>query len=299
MRTLAQDFLLYLEAELGYSTQTAVSYRYDLRHFFDFRDRHDVDPSADVVTTATVREWIVEMHRRGLSNATVARRLYAVRSFWKYLVELGHASHNPVAKVSVPKREKRLPKYLGAEDLRRLLHASQHSHSTICAFRNYAMMAMLIFTGMRKGELINLRLSDISLQEKVVCVRGKGGKQRVIPMVDEAVQAVKDWLEFRPQVCNHDYLLTTFHGNRIHPSSMQRIWKGILERSGIDHQGVTLHTLRHSTATLLLQSGKCSLLEIQRILGHSRLDTTAIYLHVNEADLRDAVRAHPLAKMEG
>ena len=163
MRTLAQDFLLYLEAELGYSTQTTTSYCYDLRHFFDFLDRHDVAPSADAVTTAVVREWIVEMHRRGLSSATIARHIYALRSFWKYLVELGHASHNPVAKVSVPKREVRLPKYLGADDLRKLLKASQYSHSTFCAFRNHAMMAMLIFTGMRRGELINLRMRDLSL----------------------------------------------------------------------------------------------------------------------------------------
>ncbi len=282
MRTLAQDFLLYLEAELGYSTQTTTSYCYDLPHFFDFLDRHDVAPSADAVTTAVVREWIVEMHRRGLSSATIARHLYALRSFWKYLVELGHASPNPVAKV------------LGPEDLRRLLEASQHSHSTFSAFRNHAMMAMLIFTGMRRGELINLRRGDVSLTERAVTVRGKGNKMRVVPLVDQAVDAVRDWLEFRPADCKHDYLFATAHGNRIHPSRMQRIWKGILGRSGVEQDGVTLHTLRHSMATLLLQSGECSLVEIQRILGHSRLDTTAIYLHVNDAELRSAVGSHPL-----
>ena len=86
MRTLAQDFLLYLEAELGYSKQTAISYGYDLRYFFEFLDRHDVDPSADAVTTATVREWIVEMHRGGLSSATVARRLLACPHKWYHLL---------------------------------------------------------------------------------------------------------------------------------------------------------------------------------------------------------------------
>jgi len=296
MRTLAQDFLLYLEAELGYSTQTTTSYCYDLRHFFDFLDRHDVAPSPDAVTTAVVREWIVEMHRRGLSSATIARHIYALRSFWKYLVELDHASHNPVAKVSAPKREVRLPKYLGADELRKLLEAAQRSPSVFCSFRNYAMMAMLIFTGMRRGELINLRTTDVALVERAVTVRGKGNKMRVIPLVDQVVDAVRDWLEFRPADCKHDYLFTTAHGNRIHPSRMQRIWKGILRRSGIQQEGVSLHTLRHSMATLLLQSGRCSLVEIQRILGHSRLDTTAIYLHVNDAELREAVNAHPLSQ---
>ncbi len=287
---------MYLEAELGYSKQTAISYGYDLRYFFEFLDRHDVAPSADAVTTATVREWIVEMHRGGLSSATVARRLYALRSFWKYLRELDLVQHDPLAKVSVPKREQRLPKYLGADDLRKLLEASQHSHSTFCAFRNHAMIAMLIFTGMRRGELINLRRADVALVERAVTVRGKGNKMRAIPLVDEVVDAVRDWLEFRPADCKHDYLFTTAHRNRIHPSRMQRIWKGILGRSGIQQEGVSLHTLRHSMATLLLQSGQCSLVEIQRILGHSRLDTTAIYLHVNDAELRDAVNAHPLTQ---
>ena len=156
------------------------------------------------------------------------------------------------------------------------------------------MMSMLIFTGMRRGELINLRLGDISLTKRTVQVFGKGGKSRVIPLVDQLVQALSDWLEFRPTCCKHDYLFSTFHGNRIHPSGMQRIWADILEKSGLSTEGVTLHTLRHSMATLLLLSGKCSLVEIQQILGHSRLDTTAIYLHVGGIQLRQAVEAHPL-----
>ena len=157
------------------------------------------------------------------------------------------------------------------------------------------MMAMLIFTGMRRGELINLKMGDVSLTERSVTVRGKGGKMRVIPLVDEVLEPARDWLELRPEECGHDYLFTTTHGNRIYPSRVQRIWKGILAQSGIEQDGVSLHTLRHSMATLLLQSGQCSLVEIQRILGHSRLDTTAIHLHVNEGELRNAVGCHPLA----
>ena len=157
------------------------------------------------------------------------------------------------------------------------------------------MMATLIFTGVRRGELINLRVGDVSLREGTVRVMGKGSKMRVIPLVDQAIEAIRDWLEFRREQCDHNFLFTTTHDNRIYPSRMQRIWKSILERADIDNDGVTLHTLRHSMATLLLQSGQCSLVEIQKILGHSRLDTTAVYLHVCDGDLRDAVQAHPLA----
>jgi len=190
---------------------TASTYCHNLRHFLDFLQREGVDSKVESVTTALVRKWVVAMHHYGLSHSTVARHLYALRSFWHYLHQCGHAEQDPVSDVSVPKRQQRVPKYLGADDLRRLLDAAQRSPSVFCGFRNYAMMTTLIFTGMRRAELISL------------------------------------------------------------------------------------HTLRHSMATLLLQSGQCTLVEIQRILGHSRLDTTAIYLHVTEGELRKAVRAHPLA----
>ena len=296
METIAQDFALYLEAERGYSPLTAKSYCYDLGTFFDYMAGDGVAATVDAATVSRIRGWVVQMHRRGLSKSTIARRLHGLRSFWSYLVACGHADTDPVREVSVPKRERKLPKYLPAEDLEELLEASQHSHSVFCGFRNYAMMCVLVFTGMRRGELIGLRTGDLSLDERVVRIRGKGSKERLVPLVGRAVDALSDWLEFRAQDCRHDYLFTTTHGNRIHPSRMQRIWRGILERTEISDDGVSLHTIRHSTATLLLQSGEASLPEIQRILGHSRLDTTAIYLHVTDSGLRDAVSAHPLAK---
>ena len=295
MKTIAQDFALYLEAEKGYSPLTARSYCYDLGTFFEYLAGESVECAVEEVTVSRVRGWVVDMHRRGMSKATVGRRLYGLRSFWSYLLECGYTATDPVREVSVPKREQKLPKYLPAEDLEELLQASQQSHSVLCAFRNYAMMSTLIFTGMRRGELINLRTGDLSLSDGMVKVRGKGSKERMIPLVGRAVDAIADWLEFRPEDCEHDYLFTTTHGNRIHPSRMQRIWRSIFERTDIEDDGVSFHTLRHSMATLLLQSGEASLPEIQRILGHSRLDTTAIYLHVTDGEMRDAVSAHPLA----
>ena len=295
METLAQDFALYLEAEKGYSPLTAKSYCYDLRTFFDYLQAQGVEVEVQEVTVALIRGWVVQMHRRGLSKSTVGRRLHGLRSFWSYLLECDYAYADPVREGSVPRREQKLPKYLPADDLEALLEASQHGHSVFCAFRNYAMMSTLVFTGMRRGELINLRTGDLSIGEGVLKVRGKGSKERMIPLVRRVIDAIGDWLEFRPEHCGHDFLFTTTHGNRIHPSRMQRIWRGIFERTEIEDDGVSLHTLRHSLATLLLQSGEASLPEIQRILGHSRLETTAIYLHVTEGELRDAVESHPLA----
>lgn len=295
MKTVAQDFLVYLEAEKGYSPHTATAYCDDLRRFFGFLTGEGVELEVENVTTTLVRQWLVAMHHDGLSPTTIGRPLYGLRSFWKYLLACDYVEDDPVCKVGVPKRERRLPKYLIAEQLEKLLDASQRNKYVICGFRNYALLSMLIFTGMRRGELIGLRMGDVSFDEKLVRVRGKGYKTRVIPLVDRALDAVRDWLELRPNHKGHDFLFTTTHGNRVGPWRMHKIWRRVLEDSGIETEGVTLHTLRHSMATLLLQSGECSLVEIQRILGHSRLDTTAIYQHVTEGELRDAVHAHPLA----
>lgn len=119
-----------------------------------------------------------------------------------------------------------------------------------------------------------------------------------MPLVEEAVRAVEDWLTFR-RTRGHDFLFTTVHGNRVHASRLQAIWKRILDRSGIKRAAVSLHTLRHSVATLLLQSGRADLVAIQHILGHTRPDTTGIYLHVVPGQLREAVNAHPLAVRNG
>ena len=107
------------------------------------------------------------------------------------------------------------------------------------------------------------------------------------------------WLEVRPKTAKHENLFTTTRANRIHPTRMQRIWRAVLEKSGVRQEGVSLHTLRHSAATLLLQSGTCDIAQIQRLLGHLRLDTTAQYLHVEPKDLQKAMEVHPLGAVSG
>jgi len=175
-----------------------------------------------------------------------------------------------------------------------LLDAALKQRTAFCAFRDYAIIATFIYTGVRRGELLNLRLGDVDAEAKALRVeRGKGRKTRIIPMVEELIEALEDWLQYRP-ACDHDYLFSTNRGNRIYPTRLQVIWKKTLKRSGLRRSGVSMHTLRHSFATLLLQSGQAALVSIQHLLGHSRLDTTAIYLHVDTSQLRDAIVGHPL-----
>lgn len=294
--TLAQQFLLYLQAERGCSPLTAAAYRTDLNSFFKhLQTTFDVERHDDI-TVEMVRSWIVSMHGRGLSANSTARRVAGFKSFWKYLCENDLASPVLLLKVHAPKRQRNLPRYLSAGELRSLLDAAIGQGNAYSAFRDYAILATFVYTGLRRMELLNLRIADVDLGEGAVrIVSGKGGKTRVIPIVAELREALSDWLEVRRATPRHDYLFVTSRGNRIHPGRLQIIWRKLLGLSGISRPGVSMHTLRHSFATLLLQSGQADLASIQQLLGHSRLDTTAIYLHVSGQQLREAVAAHPLA----
>lgn len=294
--TLAQQFLLYLQAERGCSPLTASAYRSDLANFLTHIQTTYSAETPDDITVDMVRSWIVSMHGRGLCANSTARRVAGFKSFWKYLCENDLASPALLLKVRAPKRQRSLPQYLSASELRSLLDVAIGQRNTFSAFRDYAIMATFVYTGLRRAELLNLRMADVDLAEGVLrIVSGKGGKTRVIPIVAELREALADWLEVRRATPRHDYLFVTSRGNRIYAGRLQIIWKKLLDLTGIARPGVSMHTLRHSFATLLLRSGQADLVSIQLLLGHSRLDTTAIYLHVSGQQLREAVAAHPLA----
>ena len=297
LTTLAQDFLVYLEAERGYSPLTITAYQSDLSQLFEFMQHNGADLEPSELTTNLIRKWVVQMKHDDLSGATIRRHVYALKSFWTFLLDFDYVTHDPTRRVSTPKRKRRLPSYLNEDELRQLMDAAGQHRVDYCRRRNRAIIATFAFTGVRRGELLGLRVTEVDLIDRTVRIEdGKGGKTRILPLLDQACEAVQEWLEVRRDN-DHDYLFTTTHGNRIHASRLQIIWKGILERSGIAKPGVTMHTLRHTFATLLLRSGRCDLVSLQKLLGHSRLDTTAIYLHVGPQQLREAVDGHPLADM--
>jgi len=295
LTTLAQDFLVYLEAERGYSPLTITAYQSDLSQLFEFMQQNRADLEPSQVTTALIRSWVVAMKHADLSGATIRRHVYALKSFWTFLLDFDYVTHDPTRRVSTPKRKKRLPTYLNEDELRQLLAAAAEHRMDYCRRRNRAIIATFAFTGARRGELLSLHIPDVDLTDQTVRIEdGKGGKTRILPLLDGACEALQDWLDVRRDN-GHDYVFTTTHGNRIHASRLQIIWRDILERSGIAKPHVTMHTLRHTFATLLLRSGRCDLASLQKLLGHSRLDTTAIYLHVGPQQLRAAMGGHPLA----
>lgn len=286
--------MLYLEAEKGYSPKTASAYRSDLRNFMEVLRTRGWSGAVEEIDAAGARSWILAMKARKLTNRSIARRIHALKSFWWFLLDTEVVTHDPLRKIAIPKYTRALPQYLRAEELRQILDAAQSHRDVVVRTRNYAMMAVCIYNGLRRGELITLKLSDLDLEGRALRVCGKGRQWRVVPLAEEVHAALVAWLEVRPRSVKHENLFTTTRANRIHPTRMQRIWRAVLEKSGVRQEGVSLHTLRHSAATMLLQSGTCDIAQIQRLLGHLRLDTTAQYLHVEPKDLQKAMDVHPL-----
>jgi len=294
MTTAIEEFVLYLQAEKGASPRTSSAYRSDLCLFRRLLSAQAEPVRINDISVVAARSWMLDMKGRGLSNSTIARRMHALKSFWRFLLDTDVVEDERLRKLGIPKRERKLPAYLCLDELRVLLEAAKSTPHPFVAARDYALMAVAVYTGVRRSELLGLRLGDLDLTGGLVVVRGKGGKWRMLPLAEEVARAIAAWLDLRSPECKHDFVFTTLRSNRIHPSQMQRIWRRLLMQSGVRSEGVSLHTLRHSAATLLLQSGTCDILQIQQLLGHSRLDTTAIYLHVTPRDLQAAMARHPL-----
>jgi site-specific recombinase XerD len=287
------EFLSYLELEKGSSKLTLVAYESDFKQFAAFVQEQGVPRSIQDVTTPVVRRYVASMSTDGYARGTIGRRVASLRSLFNYLHQCEYLTRNPVAPVATPKPEEKLPVYLSPEECQRLLDATDANHFFLLVFRDKAALGTLIYTGIRRSELLNLKLRDLDFGSNILTVRnGKGGKGRAIPMCGRLVELLEDWLELRPD-CNHEALFTARTGEPFGKHGLYDAFRRARQVAGIDREGVTLHTLRHSFATNLLRSG-ADLVALQRLLGHSSLDTTAIYLHVEMDGLREAVERHPL-----
>jgi len=288
-----EQFLQYLTLERGCTSATISAYTSDIRQLVAHLESNGIEPDLQAVTPIVLRRYVSRLVSEGYSPSTTARRIHAISSLFRYLVGHGHADTNPCASVVLPKKQHRTPAVLTAEEARRVLRASEDHAKAPTAFRNRAIIATLLFCGLRRAELVDLQVGDVDLRSGWLKVRnGKGGKQRSVPLVGEVLSALADWLEFRPDV-DHDYLFTGFTGRRLGNNGVACIFKQVAKKAGVLRDGVSLHTLRHTFASLLLQEG-CDLVAIKELLGHADLSSTAIYLHMDASHLKAAVQRHPL-----
>ena len=283
------QFLDYLDHERGASPHTLRGYATDLAEFRTFLARQGVRELARADSRA-IRAWLAWLHDRKLAKSSIARKLATVRSCFKFLARRGAVELNPARQVRSPKLPKRLPSFLPKDESKDLLDLEPERSEA--GLRDRALLELLYASGLRVAECCGLDRDDVDRQQGTVRVMGKGGKERVVPAGDAALQAVDAWLAVRGE--ERGPLFTNSRGGRLTTRSVHRIVKSRARAAGIDRR-VTPHTLRHSFATHMLGEG-ADLRLIQELLGHSRLSTTQRYTHVSPEHLMKVYDAsHPRA----
>lgn len=303
MEEAIKVFLNFLSIERGFSNNTIAAYKNDLYQFMDFvcaqATEKDSRPEWSSVTRDTLLSYILNLKERDYASATQARKVAAVKSFFGFLVAEGTVGADPTEGLSSPKVGKALPKVLSVNQIDELLEQPAR-RSTPEAIRDRAMLELLYASGMRVTELVSLTMQDINLNAKFVRCLGKGSKERIIPIHNQAVQAVEEYLErsrfhfLRNQ--EEAALFLNRRGDRFTRQGFWLIVKGYANQAGIKVK-ISPHVLRHSIATHLLHSGRMNLRELQEFLGHANISTTQIYTHLTSEHLRRVYeRSHPRAK---
>jgi integrase/recombinase XerC len=281
-------FIRYLEVERGVSVHTVRAYRKDLEEFSVYAAAKPED--MDLID---IRGFIAGQINKGLSKITVSRRLSSIRSFFKYLHREGYITANPAKLVSNPKIPKMLPRYLSVDDVFSLIERPEGIG--FITVRDRAILELLYSSGLRVSELSGLNVDDLNIRESLVKIRGKGKKERIVPVGSKAIGAVKSYLVERMLRRSRDKALFLNRlGTRLTDRGVRRIVVKYARASAMTgHVGP--HVLRHSFASHLLQGG-ADLRVIQELLGHASLSTTQKYTHLDITHLMDIYdKAHPLA----
>jgi integrase/recombinase XerD len=310
---LILDFLAYLELERGLSRNTLEAYRSDLLQFGAFLDTRRV--AALEATHADLSAFLAELARGWLPGqrqdritprapaaaATIGRKVACLRSFYRYLRREGAIAHDPAAELRGPRKSQRLPRVLSREEVAHLLESPRGAEPL--ALRDRALLELMYACGLRVSEAIALTLADVSDEEAMLRARGKGGKERVVPIGTKALHALRAYLS-RGRPLLHDRsrsgerreqtLFLNSRGGQLTRQGLYKIIQGHARSSGLDDR-MSPHTLRHSFATHLLAGG-CDLRSLQEMLGHADLSTTQVYTHLSAERLKDAYfSAHPRA----
>jgi integrase/recombinase XerD len=296
---LALDFLAYLELERGLSRNTLEAYRSDLLQFGDFLHRRGLDPLA--VGHAQLAAFLSELAdgaqgRPPVAAATLQRKAACLRSFYRHLRRESLIEHDPTAELRGPPKPRRLPLVLSREEVAKLL--SEPAGTEPRTLRDRALLEVMYACGLRASEVVGLELADVDLEEGLLCARGKGSKERIVPIGRQAVAALSAYSRSgRPALVKgrvESRLFVNSRGTGLTRQGLYKIIQGHARRAGLAEK-MSPHTLRHTFATHLLAGG-CDLRSLQEMLGHADLATTQVYTHLSAERLKDAYfSAHPRA----
>jgi integrase/recombinase XerC len=286
------EFLRHLALERNASEHTVKSYREDLTQALGFFAEKLGKIGPERLTTRHMRAYLAWLHEQGYAKTTIARRIAAVRSWCRFLCRQGTLQSNPAEGLRGPRQDKKLPNFLGPDDLAKLLTTPPADTSFGC--RDRAILETLYSAGVRVSELTGLNVDDVDMNDGCAIVRGKGKRERLVLLGAECREALRTWFTFRESLTKSPALFVNKSGSRLTSRSVGRLLEKYLAQAGLDPRA-SPHTLRHSFATHLLDAG-ADIRSVQELLGHRSLSTTQVYTHVTTVRLKDSYhKAHPRA----
>lgn len=287
-------YLEYLKKIRKYSDKTILSYKDDLIEFHEFLGNNFTNLLK--VNKEIINKYLKYLYERDLNKNSICRKLSSVRGLYNYLVKEEIIIDNPIDFVTNPKKEKYLPKFLNNSDMDKLFGVC--NDNTPIEQRNSLVIELLYATGLRVSELVNIKVCDINIKERVIKVLGKGGKERIVIYNNHTSNALNKYLndgynEFNKK--NSEYLILNKNGDKLSDRYIRNIIDQCIKKAGINIK-ISPHTLRHTFATDMLEQG-ADLVTVKELLGHESLNTTSIYTHITNEQIKKTYNmAHPRAK---
>jgi len=295
LKLLVEKFILYLR-ERNFSLETIRAYKSDLNEFINFLKTEFPDKQIDDINRFILRSYFHYLEKGKtyqVHRSTIARKIYTLRSFFKFLIRLEIIKVNPLEYLSTPKIDKRLPVFLTEDEMAKLLDFNKQNYKF--GIRDQAILELLYSSGLRVSELVSINIDDIDFFGEMVRLIGKGNKERLVPIGETALKYLHQYLKFRNKIVNDNSekaLFVNHRNKRINVRSIRNIVNKWIRLASIQKH-ISPHKIRHSFATHLLNAG-CDLRSVQEMLGHKNLGTTQIYTHVNIDKLKQVYhKAHP------
>lgn len=297
MNSYKDKFLNYLKVNRRYSSHTILNYSNDLESFFTFTKNEGITNILEI-DYKFIRNYINYLDLNKYSTASISRKISTLRSFYKYLLKEELISKNPMIFISNPKKEQKLPKFLYEDEINKLF--ASLDLKTPKGIREALVLEFLYSTGVRVSELCNVKINDISFNDKMIKIYGKGSKERYVLFGDKLLDMINLYLKSsRPifEKDKNDYLFLNDSGCQLHERRVRDIINDIISKSSFSMH-ISPHVLRHTFATHMLNNG-ADLKSVQHLLGHEDLSTTGIYTHISNERLRKVyLSSHPRAKID-
>lgn len=292
------DYIYYLQSEKRLSDNTITAYRRDVEEYAQFLKKYQKVFDVNDIEKDMIERYIRSLNNASLAKTSIGRKITVIKSFHKFLLMERITRSNPAENILLPKKDKKLPVVLSVDEVAAMI--DMIDNRTPLGKRNKAMLETMYSCGLRISELLSLKTSDLHINERYIMIIGKGNKERMVPLGDMAVIALRDYIENGRTLLSKkpgNILFYNYQGNQLSRQAFFKYLVALAKETGIEKE-ISPHTIRHSFATHLLEGGT-DLRVVQELLGHEDISTTQIYTHLDKSHLKEVyLNTHPLAKNE-